>query len=75
MSPKTPVLTDKAPAPIPGVYSQAIVAGGTVYCSGQVALDPATGKLVEGDIKARTVCLPLLFCEFWCLPQVGKITG
>lgn len=57
MAPKTPVLTEKAPAPIPGVYSQAIVAGGVVYCSGQVALDPATGQLVEGTIKDRTVCL------------------
>lgn len=57
---KTPVLTDKAPAPLPGIYSQAIIANGVVYCSGAVGMDPATGKLVEGDVKARTVC-PLPF--------------
>lgn len=55
MSTKTPVLTDKAPKPLPGIYSQAIIANGVVYCSGAVALDPATGKLIEGDIKAHTV--------------------
>lgn len=55
MSSKTPVLTDKAPKPLPGIYSQAIIANGVVYCSGAVAMDPETGKLVEGDIQARTV--------------------
>jgi 2-iminobutanoate/2-iminopropanoate deaminase len=39
--------TDQAPEPI-GPYSQAVEAGGVLYCSGQVALDPATGKLIEG---------------------------
>jgi 2-iminobutanoate/2-iminopropanoate deaminase len=38
-----------APAPI-GPYSQALEAGGVLYCSGQVPLDPATGELVEGGI-------------------------
>jgi 2-iminobutanoate/2-iminopropanoate deaminase len=42
-----------APAAI-GPYSQAIVAGGFVHCSGQIALDPATGNLVEGDVAAQT---------------------
>ena len=37
-----------------GPYSQAVVAGDRVYLSGQVPLDPATGKLVEGDIAAQT---------------------
>ncbi|GAD98420.1 L-PSP endoribonuclease family protein (Brt1), putative [Paecilomyces variotii No. 5] len=54
MSAKTAVLTDKAPKPLPGIYSQAIIANGVVYCSGAVALAPATGKLIEGDIKAHT---------------------
>ncbi|KAL1962766.1 hypothetical protein VTN77DRAFT_9220 [Rasamsonia byssochlamydoides] len=54
MSVKTPVYTDKAPKPLPGIYSQAIIANGVVYCSGAVALDPETGKLIEGDIKAHT---------------------
>ncbi len=39
------VLTDKAPAPI-GPYNQAIRAGDYLFCSGQIALDPATGSMV-----------------------------
>ena len=41
--------TEDAPAPI-GPYSQAVVADGVLYCSGQVPLDPGTGELVEGGI-------------------------
>lgn len=37
-----------------GPYSLAIQAGNTLYCSGQIHLDPATGKLVEGDIGTQT---------------------
>lgn len=55
MSPKTPILTSEAPKPLPGIYSQAIVANNTVYCSGAVAMDASTGKIIEGDIKAHTV--------------------
>lgn len=55
MAPKQVILTENAPKPLPGVYSQAIVANGTVYCSGSIGMDPTTGKLVEGDIQARTV--------------------
>ena len=44
--------TDKAPAAI-GPYSQAVRVGDTVYLSGQIPLDPATGLLVEGDISAQ----------------------
>lgn len=54
---KTPVLTSKAPKPLPGIYSQAIIANGTVYCSGAIAMDAETGKVVEGDIQ---VC-PMAF--------------
>ena len=50
---KKVISTSKAPAAI-GPYSQAILAGNTLYISGQVAIDPATGKLVEGDITAQT---------------------
>ncbi len=46
------VSTTQAPAAI-GPYSQAVRAGDTVYFSGQIPLDPATGNLVEGDIKAQ----------------------
>ncbi|MBV6416231.1 MAG: 2-iminobutanoate/2-iminopropanoate deaminase [Steroidobacteraceae bacterium] len=44
--------TDKAPQAI-GTYSQAVRAGDTVYISGQIPFDPATGKLIEGDIDAE----------------------
>ena len=45
--------TGGAPAPI-GPYSQAIRSGKTLFCSGQVALDPATGNLIDGDVAAQT---------------------
>jgi len=44
--------TDRAPAAI-GPYSQAVRAGNTVYFSGQIPLDPATGNLVDGDITVQ----------------------
>lgn len=48
------ILTDKAPKPI-GPYSQAILVDGKfLYCAGQVALDPKTGQLVQGDIRVQT---------------------
>ncbi len=50
---KTIVQTDKAPAAI-GPYSQAVKAGGFLFLSGQVALDPASGQVVEGDVRAQT---------------------
>ena len=49
---RTPVNTDLAPAAI-GPYSQAIRAGNTVYLSGQIPLDPATGEIVSSDIEAQ----------------------
>lgn len=49
---RIPVHTDQAPAAI-GPYSQAVRAGNTVYVSGQIPLDPATGELVEGGIQAQ----------------------
>jgi 2-iminobutanoate/2-iminopropanoate deaminase len=45
--------TDRAPAAI-GPYSQAVLAGSTLYLAGQIALDPASGELVEGGIEAET---------------------
>ena len=45
--------TDNAPAAI-GPYSQAIEAGGMVFASGQIPIDPATGNFVEGGIKEQT---------------------
>jgi len=45
--------TDKAPKAI-GPYSRAIRVGDFVFCSGQVGIDPATGKLVDGGIETET---------------------
>jgi len=47
------VRTDKAPAAI-GPYSQAIRSGAVLFCSGQIPLDPATGKMVDGGIESQT---------------------
>ena len=45
--------TKEAPAAI-GPYSQAVEKGGMIFCSGQVGLDPKTGKMVEGGVEAQT---------------------
>ncbi|MCM4151650.1 RidA family protein [Arenibacter sp. N53] len=47
------ITTKNAPAPI-GPYNQAILAGNTLYISGQIPIDPKTGELVSGDIKKET---------------------
>jgi 2-iminobutanoate/2-iminopropanoate deaminase len=50
---RRPVRSERAPGAI-GPYSQAIAADGWLFLSGQVGLDPASGKLVEGDVGAQT---------------------
>ncbi len=50
---KTVIHTDKAPKAL-GPYSQAISTGNLLFTAGQVAIDPATGKLVEGGIRDQT---------------------
>jgi 2-iminobutanoate/2-iminopropanoate deaminase len=50
---REPVSTEKAPAAI-GPYSQAIRAAGLVFTSGQIPINPATGKMVEGGIQEQT---------------------
>jgi len=47
------ISTDKAPKAI-GPYSQAVRAGGFLFTAGQIALDPATGQIVEGDVARQT---------------------
>jgi 2-iminobutanoate/2-iminopropanoate deaminase len=47
------ISTSDAPAAI-GPYSQAVRTGSTVFCSGQIPLDPTTGQIVAGDISAQT---------------------
>lgn len=47
------IFTEKAPAPI-GPYNQAVLTGNTLYTSGQIAINPATGELVTETIEAET---------------------
>jgi len=54
MANKTAVNTANAPKALPGIYNQAIVANGIVFCSGVVALDKDTMKIKDGDVKAHT---------------------
>ena len=53
---KKQIVTATAPAAI-GPYSQAIEAGELLFCSGQIALDHRTGRLVDGGIEAETRCV------------------
>lgn len=50
---KTVINSNQAPAPI-GPYSQAILSGNTLYCSGQVAINPENGELNNADVKTET---------------------
>lgn len=47
------VKTDKAPTAI-GPYSQGIIANGFLFTAGQIAIDPGTGQVIDGDVKAQT---------------------
>ena len=47
------VATDHAPKAI-GAYSQGVKAGNLLFVSGQIPIDPATGAMIDGDIKAQT---------------------
>lgn len=51
---KTIINTSEAPAPI-GPYSQAVLANGVLYMSGQIAIDPASGEYNPSDAKTETV--------------------
>ena len=50
---RTPITSTGAPAAI-GPYSQAVRAGGLLFVSGQVPIDPETGELIDGDVTAQT---------------------
>ena len=72
------VSTNNAPGAI-GPYSQAVIAGGMVYTSGQIAIDPATGNMVEGGVKEQTeqVCKnvkALLEASGTSIEKVAKTT-
>jgi 2-iminobutanoate/2-iminopropanoate deaminase len=50
---KTHINTEKAPAPV-GPYNQSIAAGGMLFISGQIAIDPASGQMIRGSIEEET---------------------
>ena len=67
------VNTPEAPAPV-GPYNQAVRAGGWLFCSGQIALDPHTGQMVgAGDVAAESrqvlANLQAVLTEAGCTPQ------
>ena len=67
------MVTAAAPAPV-GPYNQAVLAGGLLFCSGQIALDPATGAMVGGgDVEAETrqvlANLQAVLAAAGCTPQ------
>jgi 2-iminobutanoate/2-iminopropanoate deaminase len=47
------VSTNEAPKPV-GPYSQGVISGGLLFCSGQIALDPESGAMVEGGVDTQT---------------------
>ena len=51
--PKKHITSPDAPKPI-GPYSQGVISGGLLFASGQIAIDPATGQLIDGDVAAQT---------------------
>jgi 2-iminobutanoate/2-iminopropanoate deaminase len=52
-TPRRVVTSESAPAPV-AAYSQAIASGDLLFCSGQIAIDPQTGQIVDGGIEAET---------------------
>jgi 2-iminobutanoate/2-iminopropanoate deaminase len=75
---KTVIATEKAPAAI-GPYSQAVRVGNLVFTAGQIALDPATGQVVEGGITEQTTrvlenLIAILAAASSSLAQVVKTT-
>lgn len=50
---KKVIATSEAPVAV-GPYSQAVAVGNFLFCAGQIPLDPATGELVQGDVKTQT---------------------
>ena len=67
---KKVIRTDQAPGAI-GPYSQAILAGHTLYCSGQIALEPSTGVLIMGSIAEETEQVMKHIWEFLAAADMG----
>ena len=76
---KKTIYSSKAPKPL-GVYSQGVAAGGFVFVSGQIPIDPQTNKLIEKDIKKQTRQVfknieQILATEGLCLKDIVKISA
>jgi enamine deaminase RidA (YjgF/YER057c/UK114 family) len=56
MSTKKEIVTSEAPAPVVAYSQGLIVQDKFVYTSGQIAIDPSTGKLIDGSLQDRVVC-------------------
>lgn len=67
---RTIVQTDQAPAAI-GTYAQAVLAGDTLYVSGQIPLDPATGEVSGDDVEAR---IRRVFDNLKAVVEAGGLT-
>ncbi|MDG2450953.1 MAG: Rid family detoxifying hydrolase [Saprospiraceae bacterium] len=67
---KKVIFTPNAPAPV-GPYSQAIMHGDTLYCSGQIALNPKTGELVTSDLDTET---RLVFSNLQAVLEAADMT-
>ncbi len=75
---KEVIKTDSAPCAV-GPYSQAVRVGNTLYASGQVAIDPTTNKVVEGDVSVQAAqCLKnvqaVLAAAGFAITDVAKVT-
>jgi reactive intermediate/imine deaminase len=57
-----PVFSASAPAPI-GPYNQAVSSDGLIFCSGQIAIDPAAGKLIDADLEAVLTAAGATFAD------------
>ncbi len=72
------ISTENAPAAV-GPYSQATKIGNTLFCSGQIPIDPATGKFVCEDVEGQTMqvfknALAVLEAAGYCFDDVVKVT-
>jgi 2-iminobutanoate/2-iminopropanoate deaminase len=70
-----PPITSPTAAPAIGPYSPAVRVGNLLFLSAQIPLDPATGQMVEGDIRAQTARvlqnIGELSTDAWCPPNLG----
>jgi enamine deaminase RidA (YjgF/YER057c/UK114 family) len=59
------VFTKDAPPPRVGIYSQAVISAGLVFCSGSLPADPVSGDIIDGDVQVHTVSQTYQYLRFW----------